>query len=544
MGKKSLTKSTSKKKTTKKKSTTKTTSKKTVSADSKAKKSTSKKTTAKKKPTLKALRKKDFGTWAPETRYAPEPQIGEFTAPPVIDTDDKKTADNLKALLTKQFELGEKKKAAPKKTQKKKAPATATQKKPAPKKTQKKAAPKKKTVSAEELIKKQFDTWQPDKLFTPEADKNAAPQFSAPAFADDVDADKLKELLSREFDLSKVTPKPPPEPEKARAPEAAKAEEKPAAEAPKAEEKKEEKKAAETPKAEKPSKPAKGAAKAEEPKKPSPPPSGGGGGGGEPPATPPPSGPQEPAEPVSNALKIAVICIAALFACLILASALNSSKYYIKATDKGTEIWKGDFSPRGKEKVISLKGVTPPEDTSSSPVSKQNAYTLPFNYFMTRAEKLSEKSGIPDFAAIREELKKARKYAVSQAQIKRVNDRLNHIEFTFLLYKADMAAEQATAEGDDKALKYLKEARELAASDSQAERVEKRILEITGAGSGSEKSETQPNTPSDKPECPCPATGGEAESEEPQSTDKEEAEQTPSKPETKPGEASDENHVM
>ena len=601
MGKKSLTKSTSKKKTTKKKTTAKSTSKKSVSANAKTQKSTSKKSTAKKKPTLKSLRKKDFGTWAPDTLYAPKPQTANFSAPPVIDTDDKKTAEKLKALLAKQFELSEKKKPAPKKTQKKKAASTTAKKKAAPKKTQKKK------VSQAELLQKRFDTWQPEKPFRPDAGE-ADGQFAAPAFADEVDADNLRELLFREFDLSKVTPKPPtepaepapaeaagepekpdepepkaeeppeapieavqpakaeepeappaaeepaeaapaettepaaeteppqetaePEPEKEKAPEAAQPEEKPAPEAPKAEEKK----AAEKPKPQTPE----DSPLAKAPCKPSTPPPGGG--GGEPPSPPPPSGPQDDGEPMGRGLKILIVCIAALFACIILASALNSSKYYIKAGEEGTEIWKGNFSPRGKDKIVSLKDVEPPKDMNGA-VSKQAAYELPFDYYMTRAEKLSEKPGIPDFEAIRKELKKAKKYAITQKQLQRVENRLNHIEFTFLLYKADIAADQDLPAGYDKALNYLEEAKELAGTASQKNLVENRIQEINRALPGAEEGDDASQKPLPPPE--CPAKSGAAETEKPQpKKNKEKAEQPEADPKTKTDKPSKEEHLM
>ncbi len=562
MGKKSLTKSTSKKKTTKKKSTAKTTSKKTVSTSSKAKKTTPKKATAKKKPTLKTLRKKDFGTWAPETMYAPEPETAHFSAPPVIATDDKKTAEKLRSLLDKKFEPAEKKKAAPKKTQKKKTAKPAAAKKPsAPKK------PKKKTPSREDLLQKPFDSWKPEKPFTPAEDKEAAGQFAAPPFTVDIEPEKLRELLFREFDLSKVTPKPPSEPkekapekevtekEKPAEPETAEpaAAQEPVAEAPESEpatpeaETAEPEPAASEPeppaeksKSEKPPKAAKPSPKTEQPKKPSPPPSGG---GGEPPIPPSPSGPQEPpSEPMSNGLKILIGGVAALFACLIIASAMNSGKYYIKETSKGTEVWKGDFAPKGKKMIIALENVKPAEDVADM-VSKQKAYTLPFNYFMTRAEKLSEKPGIPDFEAIRKELKKAKKYAVSQSQIKRVSNRLKHIDFTFLLYKAEMAADQATAKGYDKALKYLKDARELAATGPQANLVKKRIQAIKAARSGSEKSDAEPKAETDNTE--CPAEQKDADADKAQSTDKDKDSKAPAKSKIKQQDKpKEEDHIM
>ncbi|MDZ7833903.1 MAG: hypothetical protein U5L07_19350 [Desulfobacterales bacterium] len=545
MGKKSLTKSTSKKKSTKKKTTAKSTSKKSVSENAKTQKNTSQKSGGKKKPTLKSLRKKDFGAWAPDTMYQPEPQTPNFSAPPAVEAGDKEMAEKLKTLLAKQFALSEKKKAAPKKTQKKKAAAGTAKKKAAPKKSQKKK------ISTAELLQKQFDAWTPKKPFKPDAAETG--QLSAPPFTDAVDAEKLKELLFREFDLSKVTPKPPPEPEKpapaeaaaepekpaeAEAPEAAaeaaqptkaaepekpeapaaeepmeaapaeetqpaaetekpqeraepekekapeaaaEPEEKPAPEAPKAAEKKPAEKA-------KPQKP-EDSPLAKPPGKPATPPPGGGG-GEEPPGPPPPSGPQHGDEPIGRGLKILIIGIAALFACIILASALNSSKYYIKAGKEGTEIWKGDFSPRGKEKVFALKEIEPPEDISGA-VSKQTAYELPFNYYMTEAEKLSEKQGTPDFAAIREQLKKAKKYAITRKQI---------------------------------------------------QRVEKRIQGINRAMSGSKEGDKASQKPLPPPE--SPAKEKKSDIEKPAPEKKEKKAETPEKPKTKSETPSEEEHLM
>jgi len=205
---------------------------------------------------------------------------------------------------------------------------------------------------------------------------------------------------------------------------------------------------------------------------------------------------------MSNGLKVLIICAAALFACLILASALNSSKYYIKETNEGVEVWKGNFSPRGQKMVVSLKNIEAPEDINGT-VSKQKAYALPFSYFMTKAEKLSEKEGIPNFEAIRKELKKAQKYAVTRSQIDRVNNRLNHIDYTFMLYKADMAADRATADGYKKALKYLKQAKEFAANPFQVKCVEDRIQEIKSARSNSKGPDAAQKSDTDKTKGPA-----------------------------------------
>ncbi|HMA66379.1 MAG TPA: hypothetical protein VKO20_01035, partial [Desulfosalsimonadaceae bacterium] len=168
MGKKSLTKSTSKKKSTKKK-------------------------TSNKKPTLKSLRKKDFGVWTPETLFVPEAETGAYSAPPSIDTEDSRTKEKLRTLLAKQFGPAEGQQKPAAKSAKKTAAKSGVSKKGAPK-TGAKKAPAKKT-----LIQKDFGTWAPDTLFSPAAETAA---YAAPAFDEQADSQAFRELLFREFDLS------------------------------------------------------------------------------------------------------------------------------------------------------------------------------------------------------------------------------------------------------------------------------------------------------------------------------------------------------
>jgi len=218
MGKKSLTKSTTKKKTaTKKKAAAKKTEakaapKKKATAKAKAapKKATAKKKpAAKKKPTLKSLLKKDFGSWSPENLFAVMPDedyLKNFTAPPAIEETDKAKAKAIKTLLTKQFDLtaikkpAKAKKAAPKKTEAKKSGAKKA--KPAPKK---KATPaKKKALSVPELLKLKFESWQPEKMYEAVTDDEFQKGFTAPPSIDTGDkaeADRIKTLLLKTMDL-------------------------------------------------------------------------------------------------------------------------------------------------------------------------------------------------------------------------------------------------------------------------------------------------------------------------------------------------------
>lgn len=107
MGKKSLTQSTTGKKSSGNKK--KNAPKKTVGAQSKntkTKSQGSKKTS--RKPSLKSLRKKKFDTWTPEKPYVAKPAPGadkNFAAPALTDDYDAEAAEKIRTLLFKQFDL-------------------------------------------------------------------------------------------------------------------------------------------------------------------------------------------------------------------------------------------------------------------------------------------------------------------------------------------------------------------------------------------------------------------------------------------------------
>jgi len=387
MGKKSLTKSTTKKKAaTKKKATTKKSGvkaapKKKAASKAKAasKKAAPKKKTTAKKPTVKTLIKKDFGSWAPETLFTVAPDedyLNNFTAPPRIDETDAAKAKKLKSLLVKKFDLSapekpaKAKKTAPKKTDAKKAApkkkTTVAEKKtkPAPKK--KTPPAKKKTVSIPELLKLKFEPWQPEKMVMAVADEEFQKGFSAPPAIDTKDAaeaDRIKALVLKTFDL-KVTDTFDPasaeaktetvEKTKAEAEAKAKAEkeaaEKAKAEAEAVEKANAAKEAEEKAKAEKAKAEAKAMAKAEKEaaekakadaaakQKAEKPPA--------PPVMPQVSEPTGP--PMNNAVKILIAIVGGLFGLLIIASAMNTNNYYLRSADNAVEIWQGKFSPTGK----------------------------------------------------------------------------------------------------------------------------------------------------------------------------------------------------
>lgn len=549
MGKKSLTKSTAKKKTTtsaKKKSPDKKTE-----AVSAKKGKTQKNTTKTKKPTLKSLRKKQFDAWRPEKLFVPEPDPAAknaFTAPPVTDDYGKEQAETIRALLL--WDLNEPSPVAKApEPEPEKAQEPAAQKPEPPKEKPPEPEPPKKQVPVEELLTKKFDLWQPKTLYVPPADQSGK-NCSAPPVTGDYEKDQaetIRALLL--WDLNEPSPvaraKPPePEPEKPQQPadqkpqppkekppepeaetraqpeaeskktDQNKAEEKPAnteavAEAkaePKTEktpepEKKQATEAQPAPekkpeKAEKKQKPEAAAKpekseKAKASEKPASKKDSDSGGG----AAGPPGGPPEPPKPpvaekkeppLDPKLMALIAIVGLLFLLIIGASFKNADNYYLKQTDRAIEIWKGKFSPRGQEKIVTLPGQQAPE-TEKAVYARKEALSLAFNHFMDRADALSEAEDLIDFQSIRENLEKAKKYATTDQQKQRVNQRLETMDFLMLLYKANVAAEKQTLESLENAMEFLERAAALDISKQARRSLEDRMTAIQESASDLEE---------------------------------------------------------
>ncbi|MFP4584775.1 MAG: hypothetical protein ACLFN9_15510, partial [Desulfococcaceae bacterium] len=200
-----------KKKTTTTKKKTTTPKKKTTAAKkgaTTAKTSAPKKTaTAKKAPAKKAAPQKktgkssdllfrSFDRWKPDKPYTPpdDPRAADYSAPPA----DKGVSKDIRF---RKFDFDF---AALAKPPKEKPP----EEKAKPK------APVAKSVSAKELIRRDFGTWKPKTFYSPAPSENAD-RYSAPGFGSNVDRDVLLRKFD-DIDFAAVAkpPKPVPPPRK------------------------------------------------------------------------------------------------------------------------------------------------------------------------------------------------------------------------------------------------------------------------------------------------------------------------------------------
>lgn len=172
-------------------------------------------------------------------------------------------------------------------------------------------------------------------------------------------------------------------------------------------------------------------------------------------------------DPMEKALKLMIAGLVALIVVVIAFSHLNHSRYTLKTANGGVEVWQGKFSPMGEKLLVTLPGMSAPE-TPEAAYSRSEALEIVFNYFLDRADALLEAHEIPDYSAIRDDLKKAAEFAVTPKLRAKVQKRLNHIDWMTLLYKAEVAASKDNPENLEAALGYLQQAAELDLNPEQS----------------------------------------------------------------------------
>ncbi len=435
MGKKDLLKSTSKKKKTEKKTSDPSIEEKAASK----KKAAPKKAAAKKAASKKAAAKKT----------APKKKAAKKTAAP--------------------------KKAAPKKAASKKA---ALKKSPA-----KKATPKKKKLTGKALLLEKFDTWKPKKLYMPELDKKLSERFTAPSFYEgktDAEIKQIKGLLTEKFDIKAIIAAGEKAAEEKAAKEKAETERKAAEEKAAKEKAETERKAAEEKAAkekaeaerktseektvkkiaalereaaeERASKEKADAEVAEEAKN-----------------------MDEIKKAVVNIVTVLILILVPVF----ISSVSNSGKYYLKEADGAVDILRGSFAPIGKRQMLSLPIAMP--ETVKKVYTKEEAFSLIFDFYLGKADALINVPGFTNFDSIKTVLDKAQSYAVTKQHKKVISSRLISLDFMILWYKADVAASKKTKGDLKSAINYLKDAADLDLDIHKAALVEQKIESLKKA---------------------------------------------------------------
>jgi len=179
-------------------------------------------------------------------------------------------------------------------------------------------------------------------------------------------------------------------------------------------------------------------------------------------------------DPLKKILTVIAAFLVIVFIPIIIASFLNTTNYYLKATDGALELWQGDFAPLGKNIVLSMPGAVPPE-TIEEVYCKKDVFPIVAGYLLDKADTLIEMEGLPDFQHIQSTLQEARAYAIEKPMSAQIDNRMTKIEFMNLLYKADVELNSSSVDGKAAAIAYLEKAALLDLDVHEAEMVARKI---------------------------------------------------------------------
>ena len=162
----------------------------------------------------------------------------------------------------------------------------------------------------------------------------------------------------------------------------------------------------------------------------------------------------------SRMLKYAIGCLAFLMVLIVFSSASNVDNYYLYYKEGAVEVWKGRFSPTGKERLIMMPGLPKPESFKDV-YTKEEVFPVICNFYISKASTLLDVPGKPDFKGIKNYLNRALSFANSDALRQTVYARLNSVDVMVFIYKADVEASRRTISGFEEALEHLAKASSL-----------------------------------------------------------------------------------
>ncbi|MBT7085036.1 MAG: hypothetical protein HN931_02550 [Desulfobacterales bacterium] len=155
----------------------------------------------------------------------------------------------------------------------------------------------------------------------------------------------------------------------------------------------------------------------------------------------------------------------------------NSKKYYLEYRNGAIKIFKGTFEPVGKSLLIILPGIEAPKPAKAV-YTKEEIYPIISKYYINKAATLLEVPGMPDFKGVKIYLQKATKFATSEKLLNEAERRIQSIDFMVLIYKADLMEDTGTLSGFEDAIRYLNGAASMSTDKTEAEIVQKKIAAV------------------------------------------------------------------
>ncbi|OQX61714.1 MAG: hypothetical protein B5M56_08305 [Desulfococcus sp. 4484_241] len=111
-------------------------------------------------------------------------------------------------------------------------------------------------------------------------------------------------------------------------------------------------------------------------------------------------------DPMTRMIAAGVGCAAFLILILLVASAMNAGRYYVKESRGAVEIWKGDFSPEGRDRIMVLQGTRWDRDKKDY-YDKNEVLDFASCFYLQKALGLVDVSDIRDYDRIQYYLEKA-----------------------------------------------------------------------------------------------------------------------------------------
>lgn len=200
---------------------------------------------------------------------------------------------------------------------------------------------------------------------------------------------------------------------------------------------------------------------------------------------PPPGAKQ--ADPADKMLYFGLAGFVFLVLIVVLASWMNTHRYYVKPGEGGVDIWQGKFAPKGARHLINFPGLQLAEPLKDS-YSAKEVFPIIYQYYLDKADMLLDGPGVPDFDGVKKHLHQSQNYATTREMKEVIKSRLDAINLMVLLYKADVAASKNSPEDLKAAKDYLNEALsyqvdelELTRIKQKAEAVNQRLAELNAA---------------------------------------------------------------
>ncbi len=193
-----------------------------------------------------------------------------------------------------------------------------------------------------------------------------------------------------------------------------------------------------------------------------------------------------------------VIMLAVLISITLIVSRSNTDNYFIEYKEGAVEVWKGRFSPLGKELFIIMPGAQPPNPVKEI-YTREEVFPLIAKYYIDKADAVMDVPGLPDFGGMRSYLNKSLSFAITENQKNEARVRLNKIDRMVLIYKADIAINKETMPELKNALEYLKRATLLGPDEIESDLIKRKIdsiiVRMNAIETGSETAPEKQDTP-------------------------------------------------